>query len=38
MYKIDLCLQQDQHFQRSEAFTVFVDYIGLGYDTGKFGT
>ena len=38
MYKIDLCLWQDQQFQRLEAITVFIDYIGLEYDTVQFGT
>ena len=38
MYKINLCLQHDQQFQRLEAFTVFVDYIGLEYDAIQFGT
>jgi hypothetical protein len=31
-------LQQYQQFQRLEAFTVFVDYIGLGYDTVQLRT
>jgi hypothetical protein len=38
MYKTDLCLQQDQQFQRLKPLTVFVDYIGLEYDTVQFGT
>jgi hypothetical protein len=38
MCKINLCLQQDQQFQRLEALTVFVDYIGLEYGAVQFGT